>query len=51
MYGRVGTVGGAAAGGTGLAFTGVGVVGLIPAAVALLGAGLALLRLIPRREG
>ena len=39
------------AGAAGLAATGVNVVWLVLAAFALLGAGIALLRLVPRREG
>lgn len=51
MYGKSGLVGGTALGGSGLAYTGVNTLWLVLSAFALLGAGLALLRLIPRREG
>lgn len=52
MYSRSGLLGsGAAIGGSGLASTGFNVVWVLLGAFALLGAGLALLRLIPRHEG
>ena len=52
MYTAHGTAGVTAAGGTAaLAATGLNVVWILLAAFALLGAGLALLRMVPRREG
>jgi hypothetical protein len=53
MYTTHGTAGATAAAGSGaaLAATGLNVVWLLLAAFALLGAGLALLRIVPRREG
>ena len=53
MYSRNGALGasaGAGAGATALASTGMGVMWALLGAFALLGAGLALLRIIPRRE-
>lgn len=49
MYSRA-SVGGAGAAIGGLAATGMNVIWLVLAAFALLGAGLALLRILPRRE-
>jgi len=53
MYTTHGALGatGAAGGGAVLALTGLNVLWLLLAGFALLGAGLALLRMIPRREG
>lgn len=52
MYSRSGLLGGGTAiGSSGLAYTGLNTTWLLLGAFALLGAGLALLRLIPRREG
>lgn len=45
-----GGVGGIAAGGAGLAATGANVLWLLLGGFALLGAGLALLRIVPRRQ-
>jgi len=50
MYNGAAGVGAVGAGTAGLAATGVNVVWLVLAAFALLGAGIALLRLVPRRE-
>lgn len=53
MYTHHGAAGatGVAGGGAALAVTGLNVVWLLLAGFALLGAGLALLRMLPRREG
>jgi 4-hydroxybenzoate polyprenyltransferase len=50
MYNTAGTAGAAATVG-GLAATGLNVMWLLLAAFALLGAGMAIMRLVPRREG
>ena len=50
MYSVTGIAGTTAVAGTGLAYTGVNVVWLLLTAFALLGAGLALMRMVPRRE-
>lgn len=51
MYSRSGALGSAAAGASGLAATGMNIVWVVLASFALLSGGLALLRIIPRREG
>jgi hypothetical protein len=53
MYTAHGTAGvtAAAGGGAALAATGLNVVWILLGAFALLGAGLALLRMVPRRQG
>jgi hypothetical protein len=50
MYTPTGIAGATAAAGAGLAATGMNVIWMLLAAFALLGAGLALLRVLPRRE-
>jgi hypothetical protein len=50
MYTASGVSGATAVAGAGLAATGLNVMWLLLAAFALLGAGLALLRLVPRRH-
>jgi hypothetical protein len=51
MYAKSSLAGSSAVAGSGLAMTGFNVLWVLLASFALLGAGLALLRLIPRREG
>lgn len=51
MYNGIVGVGAMSTGAAGLAATGVSVLWLLLAAFALLGAGMALLRLVPRRQG
>lgn len=50
MYSSTGIAGTTAAAGAGLAFTGINVVWYLLAAFALLGVGMALMRIVPRRE-
>jgi hypothetical protein len=49
MYGKLGAAAGGAAGSGALAYTGVNMLALIVAALTLIFAGLALLKLAPRR--